>query len=107
MKYFKDSANVVYAFESDGSQDEFIPEGLTPITDAEADELRRPVLSDTELAAIVRADRDARLLASDWSQLRDVPDVTAAAWAPYRQALRDLTSQPGFPRTVTWPVAPV
>lgn len=37
MKYYKDSNNNIYAFESDGSQDDYIPSGLTPITKAQAD----------------------------------------------------------------------
>lgn len=50
--------------------------------------------------------RQALLLASDWTQLPDVPLETKAAWATYRQALRDITDQPGYPQNVIWPVAP-
>lgn len=57
-------------------------------------------------AAQVRAQRDRLLAASDWTQGRDVPAATSAAWAPYRQALRDITAQPGFPDSITWPIAP-
>lgn len=39
MKYFKDSSGNVYAYESDGSRDSFISDGLAPITKAEADAL--------------------------------------------------------------------
>jgi hypothetical protein len=42
MKYLRDVNNKVYAFESDGSQDAFIPQGLTAITSAQADTLRTP-----------------------------------------------------------------
>lgn len=49
----------------------------------------------------------AKLLqASDWTQLPDVPLATKEAWATYRQALRDITEQPGYPLEVVWPVAP-
>ena len=68
--------------------------------------------SDEEKARIqsavedrVRSDRNARLAKSDWTQLADAP-VDAASWVPYRQALRDITTQPGFPWTVTWPESP-
>lgn len=54
----------------------------------------------------VRQRRDKLLSESDWTQLPDVPAETKAAWAEYRQALRDLTDQPGFPEGVLWPVAP-
>lgn len=55
--------------------------------------------------ATVRAERDALLRASDWTQLPDIPASTRAAWAPYRQALRDITEQ-ADPFGVVWPVAP-
>jgi hypothetical protein len=44
MKYFKDANNQITAYESDGSQDNFILAGLTAITQAEADALRAPSL---------------------------------------------------------------
>lgn len=56
-------------------------------------------------AAFVRASRTQRLAESDWTQLADAP-VDSAAWAAYRQALRDIPDQPGFPWTVDWPVKP-
>lgn len=58
-----------------------------------------------DFAAAVRADRNQRLAQSDWTQVADVP-VNKAAWAAYRQDLRDVTLQPGFPFNVNWPVAP-
>jgi len=60
------------------------------------------------LANAVRADRDARLSACDWTQLPDAPLTTGikAEWATYRQALRDLTKQSTFPASVTWPAPP-
>jgi len=42
---------------------------------------------------------------SDWTQVADAP-VDQAAWAVYRQALRDITDQEGFPYSVNWPTAP-
>lgn len=54
---------------------------------------------------LVRADRDRRLLASDWTQLPDVPLATKEAWAAYRQALRDITEQPD-PFNIMWPAPP-
>lgn len=52
----------------------------------------------------VRGQRNTLLSESDWTQLADAP-VDKAAWATYRQALRDLPQQPGFP-DVDMPVAP-
>jgi hypothetical protein len=54
---------------------------------------------------VVRAQRNARLSASDWTQLPDVPLATKEAWAAYRQALRDVTLQ-SDPFAIDWPVAP-
>jgi len=53
----------------------------------------------------VRAERNIRLQASDWTQVADAP-VDQAAWAVYRQALRDVTAQAGFPWNVQWPAKP-
>lgn len=60
---------------------------------------------DAAQATVVRADRNKRLAACDWTQVADAP-VDQATWATYRQALRDITSQPGFPWEITWPVEP-
>lgn len=64
-----------------------------------------PEPTPEELAALVRAERDARLVACDWTQLADCPlDADAVtAWATYRQALRDVPRQAGFPSAVEWP----
>jgi hypothetical protein len=54
---------------------------------------------------LVRAKRDNLLSTSDWTQVDDSP-VDKSAWATYRQALRDVPSQAGFPNTITWPTKP-
>lgn len=54
----------------------------------------------------VRSERNKKLTESDWTQLADSPVADRAAWAAYRQALRDLTAQAGFPWAVVWPVSP-
>ena len=56
-------------------------------------------------SASVRAERNRLLEASDWTQLAD-STADKPAWAAYRQQLRDIPSQPGFPFNVTWPVKP-
>jgi len=58
-----------------------------------------------QLAAQVRAERDRLLADSDWTQVPDAP-VDQAAWATYRQALRDVPEQVGFPEDVVWPTKP-
>ncbi len=67
--------------------------------------------SQAELESIVqsvnaRKRRNKLLSASDWTQVADAP-VDKAAWATYRQALRDISAQAGFPATVVWPTQPV
>jgi hypothetical protein len=49
--------------------------------------------------------RDGRLKGSDWTQVPDAP-VDAAAWAVYRQQLRDLPANTTDPRNVVWPEPP-
>ena len=53
----------------------------------------------------VRAQRDALLADSDWTQVADAP-ADAQAWADYRQELRDLPAQDGFPFDISWPAKP-
>ena len=52
-----------------------------------------------------RTQRDALLAASDWTQVPDAP-VDQQAWAEYRQALRDVPQQTGFPIDINWPSKP-
>jgi hypothetical protein len=63
---------------------------------------------DDARAAVVRAERDALLLACDWTQLPDSPlDTTPKAnWATYRQDLRDVPELENFPNNFTWPTEP-
>ena len=56
-------------------------------------------------AAVVRSQRNDLLATCDWTQLADAP-VDKTAWAVYRQALRDLTKQSGFPWQVELPKDP-
>ena len=53
----------------------------------------------------VRTKRDELLKASDWTQMPDVVLNTKTEWANYRQALRDIMSQPDI-TNITWPIAP-
>jgi len=60
---------------------------------------------DTTQAEAVRKQRNDKLKDSDWTQVADAP-VDKTVWAAYRQALRDVTTQAGFPWTINWPEAP-
>ena len=73
-------------------------------------EQRRWVAAPTELAVSLpaRAERNRRLAETDWIMQRAWEQGSAPppAWVAYRQALRDLPEQPGFPAEVAWPEAP-
>jgi Phage tail assembly chaperone protein len=60
---------------------------------------------DEQQAKSVREERNKKLSECDWTQVADAP-VDKAVWATYRQELRDLTKQTGFPWEVTWPTQP-
>lgn len=72
------------------------------VTDASPEQVTERL---DEKNRMVRADRNNRLSASDWTQVADAP-VDQTAWATYRQALRNIPDQAGFPLNVTWPVTP-
>lgn len=55
--------------------------------------------------ATIRYERNYRLTECDWTQIADAP-VDKEAWATYRQALRDIPAQEGFPWEVTFPEMP-
>lgn len=60
-------------------------------------------LSDEQLSLVARDIRNSLLISSDWSQLPDIPDSVRNVWVSYRQKLRDITSQPGYPKIIDWP----
>lgn len=77
-------------------------------TTAAEQEAAYKAMKDAEQAKSVRTSRDDKLKDCDWTQLDDTPlsNTVKATWAIYRQALRDATTQAGFPWTITWPDAP-
>lgn len=71
-------------------------------------------LSETELNEVlvrkameVRTLRNQKLSESDWTQLKDVSPHISESWSTYRQQLRNITAQPGFPLHIIWPTPPV
>jgi len=82
-------------------------EGDQPAQTAAEQEAAYKAAKDAEQAKAVRASRDAKLAATDWVVIKAVETSTAvpAETAATRQALRDITSQAGFPWTITWPDA--
>jgi len=121
MQYFRNTADgSLWAFEDtddlrqdengvwrlympDGSPNPNIPDTLEP-----TDDITPPGPTDEQLAASVRGTRTAYLAATDWLTLRHrdqveqgvTSNLTAAQFTElltYRQALRDVPQQPGFP----------
>jgi hypothetical protein len=72
------------------------------VTDATPEEISTRI---NDKAKEIRSIRDQLLIDSDWTQIADVP-VDKAAWAIYRQSLRDIPAQSGFPWAVQWPTQP-
>lgn len=60
-------------------------------------------------AESVRNKRNMLLAECDWVVVRsqEVGDEVADEWKTYRQALRDIPSQSGFPSSVEWPKKPL
>lgn len=62
--------------------------------------------SDAFIAEYCKAWRNRQLAASDWTQLSDAPVTNKAAWAAYRQELRDLPKQDADPKKWVFPEEP-
>ena len=60
--------------------------------------------TDSEQWAAIRAERDSKLINSDWMANSDV--TMSSAWKTYRQALRDLPASESDPDDITWPTEP-
>ena len=61
---------------------------------------------DAQQAKSLREERNRKIAETDWTQGKDIPDNISSKWAVYRQALRDVPAQAGFPWDVQWPTQP-
>lgn len=80
-------------------------EGDQPAQTAAEQEAVYKASKDVEQAKSVRSSRNGKLAESDWTQLADSA-ADKEVWATYRQELRDVTDQAGFPWEVVWPEQP-
>ena len=87
--------------------------GILPLTDEEQATVlaeHEEYLSKAPLrkAAAIREQRNTLLAESDWTQLADCPldPDGKMIWALYRETLRMVPQQEGFPETVNWPPKP-
>lgn len=112
--YFYDSVSKkIYVIKADGSQDHLVLPSFGLIGEAEIVKYTEQRIAEMQskitpeqLAIQARAKRDALLASSDYTQVPDSPILNKAAWANYRQALRDISTQVGFPTFIIWPTPP-
>ena len=76
---------------------------LLNMTDVELTNLSSSVL-DPDAEMLTRSKRNRLLSDTDWMALSD--NTMTPEWVSYRQALRDITAQEGFPYSVIWPTRP-
>lgn len=79
---------------------------LVDLTQAEIDSATAQLneYNQNVLTQEVRSQRNSLLAETDYLALSDT--TLSSDMVTYRQALRDVTSQAGFPTDVTWPVKP-
>ncbi|SOB60525.1 protein of unknown function [Pseudodesulfovibrio profundus] len=89
-----------------------IPAGLTLLAPPEYP-VWNPATNEWDIDLIakeqdIRAKRDSLLKDTDWTQLADCPlsSEDIVVWQDYRQALRDIPQQAGFPASIIWPEPP-
>jgi hypothetical protein len=80
-------------------------EGDQPAQTAAEQETAYKAIKDAEQAKSVRTSRTQLLKDCDWTQIAD-STADKTVWATYRQALRDVPTQAGFPWTIVWPTQP-
>jgi hypothetical protein len=73
-----------------------------------ADWQSKQIILDEQQAKAIRAERDSKLAECDWRVIKAIESNQPQdfEWAAYRQALRDVPTQAGFPLAVIWPQEP-
>jgi hypothetical protein len=127
MIYYSDSSKGFYHKEIHGNN---IPEDCVEISKEEYNDLLKEIYQNNkqievvggkisvieknksvnkeELILKIAAKRNDLLSKSDWTILPDAPFTQEQqnSWREYRQALRDITEQEGYPETVVFPEPP-
>lgn len=81
---------------------------LYQIVPKTSEEIQDDLLKATAFKELeVRTKRNKLLQESDWTQTKDSPNTVDVLWQPYRQILRDITMQEGFPFNVIFPTPPL
>ena len=86
---------------------DYVDEDGVTVTKA-SQEAAYTATKDAEAATAVRAERDKLIASCDWMAIKAFEGGTTVSteWATYRQALRDVSAQEGFPNDITWPTQP-
>jgi len=113
VQWYEDHGEVEYNDHNEDITDFSVFQGI--VDDRNAEETRRHEADIAEALANEpteeekdRLTRDVLLEETDWIVVKylDIGDPVPLEWADYRQALRDITLQSGFPGNVDWPVKP-
>lgn len=122
MKYYKGGDGEVFAFEEDGSQDAYIKDDMTLLSDEELAAIRAsqaeaaaPTLEQLKEEASAQRDNLLALAGLRIAPLQDAADLEDASdeemanlklWKQYRIAVNRTSSQPGYPQDIQWPEQP-
>ena len=101
------NGNWVQAYvERDMFSDYVDEEGVT-VTKASQEEAYTAT-KNAEAALAARNTRDGLIASCDWMAIKafEAGTTVGTEWATYRQALRDVSAQAGFPNDITWPTQP-
>ena len=101
------NGNWVQAYVERDMFSDYTDEDGTAHTKAEQEEAYT-ARKDAEAATAARATRDGLIASCDWMAIKAFEGGTtvSAEWVTYRQALRDVSAQEGFPNNITWPEKP-
>jgi hypothetical protein len=99
--------NWVFAWVERDMFADYVDEDGVTVTKASQEEAYT-ARKDAEAATAARATRDGLIASCDWMAIKAFEGGTTVSteWATYRQALRDVTDQAGFPNEITWPEKP-
>jgi hypothetical protein len=97
-----------HAFEKLVSCSPYIEDGMVYCVTVEPLTAEEIQAQDDAIASQARSERNQKLTESDWTQIIDanLDESAKIQWREYRQALRDLTGQVGFPHEIVWPTKP-
>ena len=86
---------------------DYVDEDGVTVTKA-SQEAAYTATKNAEAATAARATRDGLIASCDWMAIKAFEGGTTVSteWATYRQALRDVSAQAGFPNDITWPEKP-